>query len=488
MKRRSFLKLTGATALSAPPVPGKVLGANDRIRVAVLGLGMRGPGLAAQAAAIPGVELAAICDPDTQRLDAACAALGKDPQLGTKVRSVRDFRRILDDPQIDAVLIATQNHWHAHMTLMACQAGKDAMVEKPICHNLWEGWRMIDGVRKSNRIVAGGFQARADKGLLEFFDWLESEHHPLGKLKAVHGFWYNSRESIGRRDTPLTPPTTIDYNLWLGPARDEPVYRNQLHYDWHWLWNTGNGEIGNLGSHQMDICRWAIGDVTDLPVRMISAGSRFAFHDAGETPNMHWACFDFGIGIPVVLEVRNLALRPGEKRGNGFKGISAAMILAYEHGEFRGGRGGGTLYDNNNRKIRKFQGDGGNDHLPSFFRAMRSRRTSDLRCKLEDAVHSTHCCHLAAISTRIGHAAPPTEVGQTVAALPPVMQETWAHLDAHLANWQIDYAKEPWLLGPELTYDWHGRQFTHSNPATALTRAAALHQREYRKEFPFPEV
>ena len=488
MKRRSFLQHTGAAALSTTLIPGGVLGANERIRVAVFGLGTRGPELAKQAAAVPGVEVAALCDADTARLDAVLAKLTKESNISESVRKVQDFRRILDDPDIDAVIIAAPNHWHSHLVLMACQAGKDALVEKPVSHDMWEGWRMLEGVRKSGRIVSGGFQSRSDSGLRNFFDWLQSGNQPLGKLKAVHSLWYRPREPIGRRDTPLTPPDTVDYNLWLGPAADEPIYRGEFHYDWHWMWNTGNGDIANLGSHQVDIARWAIGDVKDKPVRMISAGNRFAFNDAGETPNMHWACFDFGIDVPVVLEVRDLTLKPGEGRRNGYRGIGMGMIVTYEGGEFRGAMGGGKLYDNDNKVMQGFPGDGGKDHLPSFFRAMRSRNNADLRCQLEDAVYSTQCVHLAGISTRIGQAASPSEVKLAVEKLPPVMRETWEHMDRHMANWDIDYGKEPWLLGPELAYDWSAQKFTSPATSDAITKASALHQREYRQEFPFPKI
>ncbi|MEP4078441.1 Gfo/Idh/MocA family protein [Haloferula sp.] len=486
--RRRFLRTAGAAALA--PAVGRAAGsgANEQIRVAVIGLGTRGPAIAWNLLKIPDVELVAICDADTERMDDFEKKLSKDPKAGRGVKKVQDFRKVMDDPEIDAVMICTPNHWHAHMTLMACEAGKDAMVEKPVCHTIWEGWRMMEAAKKHGRIITGGFQNRGDSGLIRFFDYLESESQPVGKLESVNALWHRFRESIGKRKSPLKPPASVDYNLWLGPAMDEPIYREKFHYDWHWMWNTGSGEMGNLGAHNLDIARWAIGDPKDKPVRVLSAGNRFVWDDAGETPNMHWARYDFGNGIPFTVEVRDLNLKPDVKRLAGFKGISSGMILKYEGGEFRGGRGGGKLYGNDNKVIEKFAGDGGKDHLVSFFNAVRSRNESDLRCKLEDAVYSSQCVLMGGLATRIGSPATPDDISKVMSGEPKAVQGMWEHMGEHLENWDIDYAKEPWMLGPELTYDWKAQHFSAASEPAALAKAQALHQRSYREAFPFPKV
>jgi len=483
MKRRSFLKITSGFALSMQSIAGSVLGANERIRLAVIGVGIRGRELAWQVEKMSGVEIVALCDPDAERVEGLAGRLGRGRKHRSAPRSETDFRKILDDPEIDGVLICSPNHWHAHMTVMACQAGKDVMVEKPVCHTLWEGWRMLEAAEKSGCIVSGGFQARGDSGMLDFMDWLKEENQPLGDLISVHAFWYNAREAIGKRKEPLPAPDSVDYDLWLGPARDEPIYRDAFHYDWHWVWNTGNGEIGNIGAHNLDLARWVCGDPMPSEVRTLSAGNRFVWDDAGETPNMHWAVIDFGTGVPVVVEVRSLPFQPGSKRGNGFKGMGAGIVASYEDGEFRGGRGGGKVYDTDNQVIRKFSGDGGRDHLASFFRAMRSRNGSELRCTLEDAVFSTQCCHLAEIGARLGEPLSPDELGEIVQARPPVLHELWDHMNRHLDNWEVDYAQQPWRVGPELVYDQQKQVFTSSRKQAM---AQSMHQRDYRKAYPFP--
>lgn len=486
--RRKFLRTAGAAVLA--PAVGRAAGtgANERIRVAVIGLGTRGPAIARNVLRIPGVELVAICDADTQRMDELHDKLSKDPKVGSRLKKVQDFRKVMADPEIDAVMICTPNHWHAHMTLMACEAGKDAMVEKPVCHTMWEGWKMMEAAKKHDRIITGGFQNRGDSGLIRFFDYLESEGQPIGELESVHALWYRLREPIGKRTTPLKPPASVDYNLWLGPAQDDPIYRDQFHYDWHWMWNTGNGELANLGAHNLDIARWAAGDPKGKSVRVKSAGSRFVWNDAGETPNMHWASFDFGTGVPLMVEVRDLPLKPDVNRNNGFGGISSGMIVHYEGGEFRGGRGGGKLYDRKNKLIEKFAGDGGKDHLVSFFKAMRSRKESELRSKLEDAVYSTQCVLMAGVATRVGTPSTPEDVSKALSGEPESVQEMWKHMDQHVGNWNIDYTKEPWMLGPELTYDWKAQRFTGSSVPAALSKAQALQECAYREEFPFPKV
>ncbi|MEM9235164.1 MAG: Gfo/Idh/MocA family oxidoreductase, partial [Verrucomicrobiota bacterium] len=196
--RRSFLQLalSGAACSLAP---GRVIGANDRIRIAAIGLGGRGVGIAGQAVRLGGVELVALCDADSKRLDAGAAKLLKQKAVSEGVRKETDFRKLLEDPEIDAVLIATPNHWHALMTVMACEAGKDVMVEKPVCHTLDEGWRMIKAAKKQGRIVCGGFQQRADSGLLALQDYLKAENDPYGAVTGIHARGHQDLISLLQR-------------------------------------------------------------------------------------------------------------------------------------------------------------------------------------------------------------------------------------------------------------------------------------------------
>jgi predicted dehydrogenase len=258
---------------------------------------------------------------------------------------------------------------------------------------------MVEAAKRCKRIVQGGFQNRSDTGLLAAFAWLKEGH--LGKLKRVRGFCYRNRESIGKQDTPLKPPATVDYNLWLGPAQDEILYRPKFHYDWHWFWNTGNGDIGNQGPHELDLCQWALGD-PGLPASVQSFGGRFGWQDAGQTANMQFAAFEGGGRVPMVFEVCDMWLKPDLNAAPAFRGIRVGIILEYEGGEFRGGRGGGDAFDTKGGKIQKFPGDSGKDHLDCFIRAVRSRNESELRAPIEKAFKSSALAHMANISYRIG--------------------------------------------------------------------------------------
>ena len=261
---------------------------------------------------------------------------------------------MLERKDIDAVVLTTPNHWHALQTIWGCQAGKDVYVEKPVCHTVWEGRQMIKAAKKYGRIVQAGFQNRSDIGLNEAFPWIHSGN--IGEIRMVRGLCYRNRASIGKIDSPLVPPKTVNYDTWLGPAEHEVLYRPELHYDWHWDFNTGNGDLGNQGPHELDLIRWVLGD-PDHPRKIQSIGGRFGWNDAGNTPNMGITTFDWG-EIPVLFEVRNLWVRPELNSAPNFKGSRVGVVVTCDGGEFRGGRGGGIVYDNNGKKMKAFKGDG----------------------------------------------------------------------------------------------------------------------------------
>jgi predicted dehydrogenase len=254
--RRRFLQ-TSALAAAGVALParswGRVLGANADVRVAVIGLNGRGRDHAASLARIPGVRLAALCDVDTAVLDRAKASLNAGG-----VRTYVDLRELLADPDVDAVTVATPNHWHALAAIWAMQAGKDVYLEKPVSHNVWEGRQLVAAAAKYGRVVQAGTQIRSGEGLREAVAWVRAGN--LGRITAARGFCYKRRESIGRAGGPQPVPPTIHYDLWSGPAPVEAPRRNTrngpVHYDWHWRFLYGNGDVGNQGIHQMDVARW----------------------------------------------------------------------------------------------------------------------------------------------------------------------------------------------------------------------------------------
>ena len=194
---------------------------------------------------------------------------------------MQDIRRLLDDKSIDAISVATPNHWHALATIWACQAGKDVYVEKPVSHNVSEGRRMVEAARKYERIVQTGTQCRSHKGIQDAIDFLRSGK--LGQIYMAKGLCYKPRGSIGHKpDGPV--PANVDYDIWLGPAPKRPFNPNRFHYNWHWNWDYGNGDLGNQGIHQMDLARWGLGK-NELPKAVMASGGRFGYSDDGQTPN-----------------------------------------------------------------------------------------------------------------------------------------------------------------------------------------------------------
>ena len=463
LTRRRFLKGTlaagAATALSA----SRVLGANEAINMAFVGLGGRGSSSAGWFSGIPGVRVAGLADPEEGRLG-ACQKKWPD------AKAVKDMRRLFDDKGIHAVCISTCNHWHALAAVWACQAGKDVYVEKPVSWSVWEGRMMVEAARKHQRIVQAGTQQRSDPFQKELRAWLDEGH--LGKMKYVRLNRYGLRGSIGRRETPLEIPDSIDYDLWLGPAKDQPIYRKNLQYDWHWDWNTGNGELGNWGPHLTDDCRNVVfGDKVTLPLRCVAGGGRFKWNDAGNTPNTHFIYFDTG-GVPVIMDVHNLPRKTGENVDDVYekRRTRAFLIIECENGYYAGGRGGGAAYDLDGKKIKGFKGNGGGGHAANFIEAVRSRKTSDLNAPIEQGHYSTAWCHCGNVAYRLGGAYSQEEAKARVKGYRPweeVIDEFHAHLDAN----EIDPKKADIRLGPVIEIDPDSQTLTG---ACATAEAKAL--------------
>ena len=473
--RRAFLRqsVLAATALSA----GRVRGANELVRIGAIGLGGQGMGNAKRLAAVPGVEIGYLCDPDTEALDRA-------KKVYPQAKTTQDLRHVMEDKDIDAVVVSTGNHWHVLASIWAIQAGKDVYVEKPVSHNIWEGRKLVEAARKHNRIVQGGTQQRSDPLQEEIKAFLDSGE--LGKIRYVRCNHYSLRQSIGKRDTPLTPPATVDYNLWLGPAQDEPLFRDKFHYDWHWDWNTGNGEMGNWGPHILDDLRNVVfRDKLALPKRVLAGGGRFGWDDAGETPNTHFAYLDTG-DIPVIVDFHNLPRQKGVRAPDVYlrRRTGAFLIIECEAGYYTGSRGGGTAFDAAGKKLRTFQGDGGKTHAANFIDAIRSRKPADLKAEIEAIHYSSAWCHLANISQRLGGSYTREQAEAAVKDFQP-WNDVIADFHEHLIKNELDAAKLDIKLGAMLEIDAAKETFIG---ASATPDALALLKREYRAGFEVPEV
>jgi len=482
LTRRDFIgNLTAAAAYisigstSRAGAALKTLGANDDIRIAIVGLRKKGKEHIDLFGKIPGVRIVALCDVDTEFLDFEAK---KSRDRNEKVTTYTDYRKLLDDKEIDAVVIAAPDHWHALMMVWACQAGKDVYVEKPASHNIWEGRKMVEAAGKYKRIVQVGSQDRSDVGLQAAVEYIKQGN--LGSIRLVRAISYNLRESIGKVNGPQPIPESVNYNLFQGPAPLVPLMRKNLHYDWHWFWDTGTGEVGNLGAHNIDESRWAIGQQEIAP-GAITIGGRIGLDDDGQTANTQITFFDYK-PVPMIYEVRGLRRRKGLRASDHYRGTNFGMVVQCEGGYFRGGRGGGWAYDNNHKKIRQFPGDGGGGHQSNFIKAMRSRKVSDLRANMLEGHISASLCHMANISYRLGRNEPVEKIKEIIAGN-NILQESFESCLVHLKANNVDLASEPLTIGPYLTFDRTSEKFV----GEFSDMANMYISRNYREPFVVPE-
>ena len=479
--RRRFLRTTaGAAAAAALAFPiRRVHGANDAINLGFIGVGDRGAYSADWFAKVPGVRVATLCDADPEwKLNAA-------HKKHDQAKVETDLRKVIEDKSIDAVVISTCNHWHALAAVWACQAGKDVYVEKPVSNNVWEGRKIVEAARKYNRIVQGGTQQRSDPVQAEIRDFIQSGK--LGKVQWIRGNRFGYRASIGKRSEPLKPPASVNYDLWLGPAQDEPIYREKLHYDWHWDWNTGSGEMGNWGVHILDDIRNVLFDKCTLPPRILSGGGRVAWDDGGETPNVHFVYFDTGPetgNIPVVFSLSNLSRKAGEKNtAPNYRNIQSGYVIQFENGYYAGGRGGGAAFDGSGKRLQSFKGDGGGKHAANFIDAVRSRKVDGLNADIERAHYSSSWCHLANVAYRVGQTYS-RDKAESIAQSSGPWRELLDGFHAHLEAHQVDLAQANLKVSSALELDPAREMFTG---ASATPDALALLRGTYRKPYTMPE-
>ena len=439
---------------------------SNKVRVAVIGCRVRGRQHVADLAKVPDVDIVYVCDPD-QSLSAELAATVEKNQ-GKAPTAVPDMRKIFDDKSVDAVFIATPNHWHALAAIWAMQSGKDAYVEKPVSHNISEGRRIVQVSRKTGKMCQGGTQNRSNMALAEAVEYMRAGK--LGDVKLARSIIYGRRDSIGPKGK-YELPANVDYDLFMGPAPLSPLTRKSLHYDWHWDWQTGNGELGNNNIHSLDICRWGLG-LTGLARSALSYGGRFGYSDAGETPNTQVCIFDFG-DKTVVAETRGLKTEPFRA------GFTGGWLF---HGT-EGSIAGTSLFDPTGKLISTFTEKRKTEsHFANFINAVRSRKREELNAEILEGHQSTALCHMGNISWRLGKEATPTEVGEQIGKLkmPDNAKETLDRTVQHLQDNKVDLQQTKLVLGVELHSDGDRESFA-DNPA-----ANAFLTREYRQPFVVP--
>ncbi|MEZ5354666.1 MAG: Gfo/Idh/MocA family oxidoreductase [Bryobacteraceae bacterium] len=413
--RRKFVQTAAAIATAQFPI----LGANDRVNLGIVGLGGRGTdhinfygSLDAEA------RIAAVCDVNQAARERAVAKIKKDK--GHTPNEFGDMRKLFEARDVDAVSITTPNHWHALATIWACQAGKDVYVEKPASHNIHEGIQMVKAARKYKRMVQVGSQSRSIAHKQKAMKLIGEG--AIGQVYHVRGLCFRRRFSIGH--TPDEPvPAGLDWSLFLGPAQYKPYSKNKFAYNWHWFWDTGNGDIGNQGVHEMDICLWGIGR-TGWPKQVSATGGKYVWQDDQETPNTQSAGFDFGDAY-ITFDTRNLptppegllGMRGPNYTGNIFFGSTGFLIVDSSGFELYkstignltreqatgAGAGGRERYEKAvEEKAQEQQAWQTQPHMQNFLAAVRSRDHTKLNAEIEIGARSAAYCHLANISYRVG--------------------------------------------------------------------------------------
>ena len=400
--RRSFL---GSAALGAA-ASGLNISAknsarydspNSRVVIGIMGMS-RGSRLAKNLGSQPNVDLKYICDVDSLRLEKVAHMV--DKELGKTPRKVADFRRILEDPEVDALVNAGPNHWHAPATILACSAGKHVYVEKPCSHTPREGELMVEAARKYKRAVQMGTQRRSSPGTREAIQQLQEG--AIGRVYMVRT-WYNSGRGTLGKGKQVPVPAHLDYDLWQGPVTRFPYKDNLVHYNWHWHWHWGNGELGNNGVHTLDLCRWGLG--TDYPIRVTSSGGRYLFDDDQETPDTHTVCYEFeGDRSITWAGLSNNRHSPGFIT---FYGDQGALDLETE--------GTYTIFDKDDKLVKKIASRekdawsragvsyGDIPHAQNFLAAIRNDNPLICNTEIEEAHKTTLMCHLGNIAHRTGH-------------------------------------------------------------------------------------
>jgi predicted dehydrogenase len=486
LNRRQFLNrsmvaagIGAGFAIGGTKSSGRVIGANDTIRIGVAGLNGRGGSHVGEWSGMKGVEITYLIDPDTTTYEKRIKQIAKNG--GSAPKTVKDVRRALEDKNLDAISVATPNHWHSLITIWGCEAGKDVYVEKPCSHNVHEGRIAVEAARKYDRIVQHGTQSRSSASWARVAELVKSGRY--GKLLVSRGLCYKDRKSIGVKPN-TEAPENLDYNLWLGPALEHAFNANYVHYNWHWFWDFGNGDIGNQGVHQMDIARWMIPGAT-LPKSVVSLGGRFGYTDQGETPNSQITLMDFG-GTQLIFEVRGLKTNPyiGDKAGN-----DTSNILHLEEGMIVGQGNSFKFYPKGQEKgkgeslpkveVERGPSEGG--HFGNFIAAVRSHKTSDLNADILQGHYSSALCHLANISYRLGEQVPfnsqTKAFGDCKAAYETLeSMEEYLTKDNGVKLDGLDYR-----LGRKLTVDAKSESFIDAPEANKLLT------RPYRKPFIVPE-
>lgn len=387
--RRSFVAAASATTValsSAAAIP--VSGKSDQVTIGVMGLS-RGLALAKTFASIDGVQIKYLCDADSNRLKSAMTAMSK--VVDNEIKATPDFRDILADDEVDVLVCAAPNHWHAPASIMACAAGKHCYVEKPCSHNAWEGEQLVAAARKHKKCVQMGSQRRSSDKIQKAIQLVRDGQ--IGNVWYSRSWYANLRGTIGTGEK-ISVPDHLNYDEWQGPAPRQPFTSNRLPYHWHWAWDYGNGELGNNGVHSIDLSRWGLG--VDYPVRVSSSGGRYCFDDDQQTPDTHLVSFEFESGKQIVWEGISC-------NRLGIDSESFGVTFHGDKGSVRLSSWGYEVLDSRGKVLASESGKASDaDHIQNFVDAIRADDPTMLNAEIEIGHKSTLLCHLGNIAHRTG--------------------------------------------------------------------------------------
>ena len=493
--RRRFLSHTALGAAGYLLLPSHLLkaqGANSEVRILVIGCDASKAHPSGQgtyhlkriaSGEIKGARIVGVCDADQETLDAHKVYLEKK---GITAFYEKDFRKALENTEADAVIIATPNHLHTLVALSALVAGKHVYVEKPVSHNLTEGGLLVKAADHFNKqILQHGMQRRSDPGRLEMWDFFKTGE--LGQLKLSRGLNFKPRKSIGKTAGPQPTPATLDYNLWSGPREVKPLRRTSVHYDWHWFWEYGNGDIGNQGPHQLDVAIWGTG-ANALPKGAMSVGGRLGYDDDGETANTQIVVYDYD-KIPVVFDNRGLPMKNMDFKLDapvGVGGTRIGNVFEFENGIVAEGQ----ILDKNGKKMlgadgkaRKIALNDGKQHLQNFIDSIHAGKQLNDNLHVRHGHHAAGLAQMANISYRLGKKMAPEEIKERLKKSDKG-SELFEGIEKHLADNQIDLKATPLAMGPWLQFDPEKEVFTGDMAEEANKLAIAD---TYRKEFELPK-
>ncbi|MCD0462230.1 Gfo/Idh/MocA family protein [Roseiconus lacunae] len=467
LNRRQVLKRSGAAAvattgwmagsqliITGTKASGQINGANDRVRIAVAGLNGRGQSHIGGWTGQKNVELAYVVDPASKVLRRTMDSLEKRAEGSLTTKGVDDIRKTLDDDSLDAISIATPNHWHSLMTIWAAQAGKHVYVEKPMSHDIAEGRSCVAAQQKYGVVIQHGTQRRSSAGIAGLHEALKSGKLP--RLKIAYGYCCKPRSGIGFKPV-SDPPADLDWDHWKGPAVIENYHANYVPYNWHWFWESGNGDLNNQGTHQLDVARWAIDDDQTHPIRTMAIGNRFQWGDQGETPNTMFAMAEYPNGQMVFFNVRNVNYKGYERQVYNEYYLEDGSVITGE-GKYKILRPGASKPE----PLDVEPGDvtpGGN--WGAFIAAIRANDPSMANGNVLDAHYGCVLGHMMNNSYRLGESVAlsdsSVDFGNDDAA------EHFQKLRTVMTD-GVGVAKDaPWKLGPTLQFDPESERFIGNN-------------------------